>query len=418
MYALIDCNSCYASCEQVFRPDLRNKAVVVLSNNDGCIIARTKEAKAIGIPDLEPYFKLKPFLQKHNVAVFSANFSLYGDISWRVMETLRYFSPKTEVYSIDEMFVDLTGEQELLKSLGREIKNRVWKHVRMPVGVGIAPTKTLAKLANRAAKEISKTAGVCVLDEAEKWQWLQKHWPVNKIWGVGSGFAKRLNRLGIYTIYDLAQASPKFIRKHANVNLERIVEELNGKPCFQFEGVPQPKKQIYITRSFAEKARTLSTLQNHISRYVSAAAEKLRAQSCKTTSMTVFVQCSPFDEHYDSNTVTVELEYPTNDSRVLIQQAKRMMSSLFRAGYRYQRCGVGLLEIIDETFLQDDLFTSGQSVKSEKLMNVTDDINKKYGRDVAVFGAEGLSGKWSMRQNYLSPQYTTKWRDLPIVKMC
>ncbi len=416
MYALVDCNSFYASCEQIFRPDLRNQPVVVLSNNDGCIIARSKEAKALGIPDLHAYFKVKPFLKKHNVTVFSANFCLYGDISWRVMETLRQFSPATEVYSIDEMFVDLHGNIEPLDTLGRNIKQRIWQHVRMPVGVGIAPTKTLAKLANRGAKHIARTQGVCVLDTAEKWQWLQRRLPVEKVWGVGQRFAKRLNRLGIYTIFDLAQASAKRVREHSNVNLERTVEELNGVPCYALEDAHANKKQIYVTRSFGKKATTSEELRNHISRYASAAAEKLRAQNCKASVVTVFVQTSPFEDNYYGNAVTLPLPHPTDDSRDLIYQARKMIASLYRPGHRFQRCGFGIVEMFDNTYRQFDLFHSGQTQQSEIMMTTLDRINRRYGRDTAVFGAEGLRGKWTMRQNYLSPRYTTSWKDLPTVK--
>lgn len=415
MYALVDCNSFYASCEQIFRPDLRNKPVVVLSNNDGCIIARSKEAKEIGIPDLHAFFKVKPFLEKNNIAIFSANFSLYGDISWRVMETLRHFSPKTEVYSIDEMFVDLQGEQKDLKPLGREIKDRIYKHVRMPVGVGIAPTKTLAKLANRGAKKINQLNGVCVLDEPHKWEWLQQRLPVNKVWGVGSRYAKRLNRLGIYTIYDLAQASPKQIRKHSNVCLERAVEELNGTPCIELEDTNSPKKQIYITRSFGKKATSLEELENHISRYASAAAEKLRAQNCKACVITVFVQTSPFEDDYYGNARTISLPYPTDDTRTLISHAKFLIGTIYKENKRYQRCGVGIIDLVDNQFQQSDLFEPGQSIRSESLMRLVDKINRRYGRDTAIFGSEGLRGKWTMRQEYLSPRYSTSWNDLPCI---
>ena len=227
MFCLVDCNSFYASCEQVFRPDLRNKPVVVLSNNDCFIVARSAQAKAMGIGDLQTVFDIKPWMQQHNVAIFSSNYPLYGDLSARIMETLRLFSSRVEIYSIDEMFLYLEDiSNELMDDYGSQIKKTILQHTAMPVGVGIAPTKTLAKLANRAAKTIPKCKGVCVLDTAEKWDWMKKRTPVNKIWGISSRFSARLADLNIYTALELANADPKYIRRYFNVCVERIIEEL------------------------------------------------------------------------------------------------------------------------------------------------------------------------------------------------
>ena len=415
MFALVDCNSCFASCEQIYRPDLRNKPVIVLSNNDGCIIARSKEAKLIGIPDLDPYFKWQGFLKKHHVTVFSANFRLYGDVSWRVMETLRQFSPDIEIYSIDEMFLSLKNVQiNDLSQYGEHIKDTVWQEIKMPVAVGIAPTKTLAKLANHAAKKI-KTNNIAVLDTPQKWQWLQAKLPVNKVWGIGSRLSKRLAAHHIHTILDLANAHPKMIRKITNINVEKTILELNGISCIPLEEHPPAKKEIFVTRSFGEKTTSLTHLENHISRYASAAAEKLRLQNHLSSLITVFVHTSSFNKHYYAKSISVQLPYPTNDTPTIIQHARYAMQHIYKPGYLYAKCGIGLLDLRDRRFHQHDLFTQGQSSKSNKAMRIIDMINQRYGRDTIVFSSEGIQGKWTMNQHFLSPSYTTKWTDIPNV---
>lgn len=417
MISLVDCNSCYASCEQVFRPDLRGKPVIVLSNNDGCIIARSKEAKALGIPDLQPYFKIERQLKKDHVKVFSANFRLYGDISNQVMATLRDFSPHVEQYSIDEMFLDFDGLKLDLNEYGALIKQTVWQHVRMPVGVGIAPTKTLTKLANHAAKHI-KQSGVAVLDTPAKWQWLQKRLPINKVWGIGKRLTRRLNAAGIHTAYQLAQADPHFIRKQTSVNVERTIRELNGEPCIALDEEPAPKKEIFVTRSFGQKTDSLEELLRHISRYAAAAAEKLRSQHSFCSSIYLFAFTSEFKPGFYSNSLVLKLPYPNSDSEVIIRHAKMGMSQIYREGSFFAKCGIGLLDIRDRSFYQYDLFTPGQSQRSDDRMQIIDAVNQRYGRDSMTFGAEGLTGKWTMRQTRLSPSYTSSWQDIPRVCCC
>ncbi|MBL7004569.1 MAG: Y-family DNA polymerase [Gammaproteobacteria bacterium] len=415
MIALVDCNSCYASCEQVFRPDLRQQPVIVLSNNDGCIIARTKEAKLVGIPSLQPYFKVKSLLQKNKVHVFSANFRLYGDISNQVMATLRHFSPAVEQYSIDEMFLDFSGMSNDLNQYGELIKDTLWRDVRMPVGVGIAPTKTLAKLANYAAKNL-KANGVAVLDTPEKWQWLEKRLAVNEVWGVGRKISKRLNAMGIHSAYQLAQAQPRYLRQQLNINVERTIRELNGEACIQLDEEPAAKKEICVTRSFGKKTNTKEELLRHISRYAVAAAEKLRSQNSLCCSFYIFAQTSRFHAAYYANSKVVKLAYPTNDSALIMSAAKVAMADIFKENTLFAQCGICLLDIRDKLFYQQDLFNKGQSNHSVQLMNVLDVVNQRYGRDSLTFAAEGLTGKWTMNQNRLSPAYTSSWCDLPRVK--
>tara|TARA_R110002094_G_scaffold63029_8_gene73418 strand:- start:3477 stop:4733 length:1257 start_codon:yes stop_codon:yes gene_type:complete len=416
MFALVDCNSCYASCEQIFRPDLRGKPVIVLSNNDGCIIARSKEAKALGIPDLHAYFKVKQLIKRHRVAVFSSNFRLYDDISQRVMDTLRHFSPNIEIYSIDEMFLDFAGMNHPLHNYGQTIKQTLWKQVRMPVSVGIAPSKTLAKLANYAAKNIQKCQGVCLLDSPHKLQWLLPRVPVTKVWGVGLRTGKKLADLSIYTAGDLAISNPKTIRRHFSVCLERTIEELNGKVCLELEDIPPDKKQIYCSRSFGEKPSELDPLLQAVGLYACRATEKLRAQQHLVLSIHVFIHTSPYQPNYYSNSTVVKLPYPTDDSRVITASAKQAVRSLYRPGHKYLKSGVGLIELVPKKYQQQDIFQASQGKSADTLMKTLDDINRRYGQGSAFLAGEGIRKRWPMRQEHRSPCYTTNWNDLPIAK--
>lgn len=414
MYALVDCNSFYASCEQIFRPDLRGQPIVVLSNNDGCIVARSKEAKVLGVPDLNVFFKVRPFLEANKVHIFSSNYALYGDISNRVMHTLMNFSPDIEVYSIDEMFIGLKGFDCDLDAYGREIKQTVWQHIRMPVGVGIAPTKTLAKLANHAAKKIPKCNGVCVLDTQHKQEWLLQRLPVNKVWGVGKRLAKRLEAADIHTAYDLAKANKKQIRKIGNVVLERTANELNGIECLGLEEV-ENKKQIYSTRSFGVKVTDMASLQEAISLYASRACEKLRRQKSLVKTIHVFVKTSPYAPNPYANSTIIQLPYATDDERVIIHYAKLGIAKIYKPDKAYLKCGLGLVELVDKSWSQDELFKPQKRSNTEPLMQVMDDINKRYGRGSVFIAAQGINKPWVMKQDYLSPKYTTKWDELPVV---
>ncbi len=417
MFALVDCNSFYASCEQIFRPDLRGKPVVVLSNNDGCVVARSKEAKVLGVPDLQPFFKIEGLLRRHGVTIFSSNYPLYGDISNRVMTTLQSFSPQIEVYSIDEMFLDMTAMPGDLNSLGQEIKNRLWQHVKMPVGVGMAPSKTLAKLANHAAKKIPKCAGVCVLDSPEKWQWLLKRVPVTTVWGVGRRLGVRLESMGIHSAWELAQAHSKTVRKMTSVNLERTIEELNGRACLMLEEAPPAKQQIYCTRSFGSKAQSLQPIIEAITLYASRAAEKLRAQQYLARGIHVFIHTSPHEPNYYSASDLAQLPYPTDDSRVIVALAVSVVQRLYRPGHAYLKAGIGLNGLVDRQHYQFDLLHGGQSEKTDRLMAVLDQVNREQGKGKLFLASQGIAKPWYMRQQYTSREYTTRWHELPIVKL-
>lgn len=416
MYALVDCNSFFASCEQVFRPDLRGKPVVVLSNNDGCIVARSKEAKALNIPDLVPYFKVKPLLEKYGVYVFSSNYELYGDLSNRVMKSLEYFSPEIEVYSIDEAFLSLSGLKTTLPRLGHEIKDRVFKHTGMPVGVGIAPTKTLAKLASHIAKKSGKCNSVCVIDYLTPWYKVFSKIPVNKVWGIGGRIAKRLSDCRIFTVYDLMQQDSALMRKRYNVNVARTIDELNGIQCYTLEQAPEPKKQIFSTRSFGQKIIDCHALEQSVSQYATRACVKLRQQKQLVKTMTVFASSAHFIDHPYSRSVVTQLPMPTNDSRIIISVARHAIRAcIYREGIRFARAGVGLIELRPELPEQLDAFTPRQSTSSRQLMQVMDDINTKHA--AIFFASQGIDQKWRMNRNLKSPAYTTRWSDLPRIRL-
>lgn len=416
MFALIDCNSFYASCEQVFRPELRSRPVVVLSNNDGFIVARSKEAKALGIPDLEPVWKVAHILRRHQVTVFSSNYPLYGDLSGRVIATLQPYAAEMEIYSIDEIFIHPWCPGNTLVEAGRQMREAVWRNVRIPVGVGMASSKTLAKLANRAAKKVPKLQHVCVVENTTQRDWLLQWADVQDVWGVGSRIAKRLRLMGIHTAGDLARADTKNLRRHFSVCLERTIEELNGISCLPLEESPPAKKEIYCTRSFGDKLTTLEPILQATALYATRAAEKLRGQQHLARTLHVFLQTSPFDERQYAQSCTVQLPYPTDDSRLIISAAQRGIRHLFQPGYRFLKAGVGLIDILDKTYTQADLFTPAQSPRADALMNIMDGINRKYGRGTVHTAAEGVKKKWAMRQGYRSPGYTTRWEELPRIK--
>jgi DNA polymerase V len=416
VYALVDCNGFYASCEQVFRPELRGKPVVVLSNNDGFVVARSKEAKALGVPDLEAFFKIERLLRKHQVAIFSSNYPLYGDMSERVMTTLRHFSPHIEVYSIDEMFLDTRGLQEEPQHYARQLKDTLWQHVRMPVGVGIAPSKTLAKLANKTAKQLPQLDGVCVLDNERKREWVLRRTPVAGVWGVAKRMAARLAELQIITAWDLATANAKVVRRRSSVCLERTIEELNGRACLALEELPPAKKQIYCTRSFGKKATTLQPVLEAVTLYATRAAEKLRMQNHLALAMHVFMHTSPFEASFHSVSKLVQLPYPTNDSREIVRLARQLVSELFSEGHAFLKAGVGLIDLVDRRHHQFDLLHPGQSGRTDKLMALFDAVNRREGKGKLFLAAQGVSQPWYMRQQFTSPQYTTQWRDIPKVQ--
>ena len=421
MFALCDVNSFYASCETVFRPDLKGRPVVVLSNNDGCVIARSPEAKPF-VKMGEPYFKQKDMFRRHGIIAFSSNYDLYADMSNRVMTTLEELSPRCEIYSIDEAFCDLTGVRNCrdLTDFGREIRETVLRRTHLTVGVGIAQTKTLAKLANHAAKQWQRqTGGVVDLSNLERQRKLMALLPVDEVWGVGRRISKKLEAMGIKTVLQLADTDIRFIRKHFNVVLERTVRELRGEPCLGLEEFAPVKQEIVCSRSFGGRITEYHEMRQAICSYASRAAEKLRGEHQYCRFISAFVKTSPFalNEPYYGNNASVKLLTPTQDSRDIITAATKCLDAIWRDGHRYQKAGVMLGDFYSQGVAQLNLFDDNAPRKnSEKLMEVLDHLNAKDGRGTLYFAGQGIQTAWQMKRDMLSPRYTTRYCDLLIVR--
>lgn len=421
MFALCDVNSFYASCETVFRPDLKGRPVVVLSNNDGCVIARSPEAKPF-VKMGEPYFKQKDMFRRHGIIAFSSNYELYADMSNRVMTTLEELSPRCEIYSIDEAFCDLTGVRNCrdLTDFGREIRETVLRRTHLTVGVGIAQTKTLAKLANHAAKQWQRqTGGVVDLSNLERQRKLMALLPVDEVWGVGRRISKKLETMGIKTVLQLADTDIRFIRKHFNVVLERTVRELRGEPCLGLEEFAPVKQEIVCSRSFGGRITEYHEMRQAICSYASRAAEKLRGEHQYCRFISAFVKTSPFalNEPYYGNSATVKLLTPTQDSRDIITAATKCLDAIWRDGHRYQKAGVMLGDFYSQGIAQLNLFDDNAPRKnSEKLMEVLDQLNAKDGKGTLYFAGQGIQTAWQMKREMLSPRYTTRIQDVLVVK--
>ncbi|WP_337021847.1 translesion error-prone DNA polymerase V subunit UmuC [Pantoea anthophila] len=417
MFALVDVNSFYASCETVFRPDLRGKPVLVLSNNDGCVIARSAEAKALAIPMGAPYFKLRDDIRRHGVHVFSSNYALYADMSSRVMTTLEQMAPSVEVYSIDEAFLDLTGVRNcmVLENFGREVRETIKRNTHLTVGVGIAQTKTLAKLANHAAKKWKQTGGVVDLSNVDRQRKLMALVPVEEVWGVGRRISKKLNAMGITTARDLAEQSTWIIRKHFNVVLERTVRELRGEPCLALEEFAPVKQQIVCSRSFGSRITEYMDMRQAVCAFAERAAEKLRQERQYCRQIAVFVRTSPHavGEEFYGNQAIGKLLTPSNDTRDIIRVAMDALDRIWVDGHRYMKAGVMLGDFYSQGVAQLSLFDEYQpQANSEALMRVVDGLNQS-GKASLFFAGQGIQKSWSMKRDMLSPAYTTRVSDLP-----
>nr|AAM08023.1 RumB [Providencia rettgeri]ALN43741.1 RumB [Proteus mirabilis]ASF20367.1 RumB [Proteus mirabilis]WAB21918.1 RumB [Proteus mirabilis]WAB22066.1 RumB [Proteus mirabilis] len=420
VFALVDCNNFYASCEKLFRPDLKDTPVVVLSNNDGCVVARSREAKSLGIKMGVPVFQIKAEMQRHGILAFSSNYALYADLSSRVMRTLEEMAPRVEVYSIDEAFLDLTGIESAISlvEFGQQVRERIGHWIGISVCVGIAPTKTLAKLANHAAKKYPATQGVVDLTNPDRQRRLLALVPVDDVWGVGRRLSKRLNALGITTALDLANASPRAIRDQFSVVLERTVRELNGESCIELEEIPPTKKQIVCSRSFGVKVTHFEFLREAICEYATRATEKLRKEQQQAKVMTVFIRTSPFkdNEPQYSNSASGELLIPSCDTRDFIELANHLLKRIWKDGFRYAKAGVMLSDFYDPGMFQPGLFDDVSTrSNSQQLMSVLDTINQS-GAGKVFFAGQGTKKDWSMKREHLSPAYTTRWDQLPRVK--
>ncbi len=420
VFALVDCNNFYASCEKLFRPDLKDTPVVVLSNNDGCVVARSREAKSLGIKMGVPVFQIKSEMQRHGILAFSSNYALYADLSSRVMRTLEEMAPRVEVYSIDEAFLDLTGIESAISlvEFGQQVRERIGHWIGITVCVGIAPTKTLAKLANHAAKKYPATQGVVDLTNPDRQRRLLALVPVDDVWGVGRRLSKRLNALGITTALDLANASPRAIRDQFSVVLERTVRELNGESCIELEEIPPTKKQIVCSRSFGVKVTQFELLREAVCEYATRATEKLRKEQQQAKVLTVFIRTSPFkdNEPQYSNSASGELLIPSCDTRDFIELASHLLKRIWKDGFRYAKAGVMLSDFYDPGMFQPGLFDDVSTrSNSQQLMSVLDTINQS-GAGKVFFAGQGTKKDWSMKREHLSPAYTTRWDQLPRVK--
>lgn len=414
VFALVDCNNFYASCERVFNPKLEGKPVVVLSNNDGVIISRSDEAKALGINMGTPVFDIVEKLKKNNVHIFSSNYTLYGDLSQRVMSTLASLSPEIEIYSIDEAFLELTGIPNIkLNDFGANIKQTIDKWIGIPVTVGISSTKTLAKLANHYAKEHFKDVGVFDMCSQESITEVLKNTLVKVIWGIGEMHAKFLNNNNINTAYDFSLADEKWIKKHMSVMGERTVLELRGQACYSLEDLPSGKKGILTSRSYGKALENYEDIEEATATFVAALGTKLRKQNSCATAITVFLMTNKFASgpRY-VNGKSIQLPTPTNNSSELIHYSVLALKSLYRKGYKYKKSGIIATDLIPADHVQSSLWNPTDRSKSKKIMDVVDKLNMELGRNKIKFAIQGTNNNWKMRQERLSPCYTTKWEDL------
>ena len=419
--ALIDVNNFYVSCERVFNPALIGVPVVVLSNNDGCAVARSNEVKALGVPMGAPWFKYKDLSKQHGIVALSSNYALYADMSNRVMDVLKAYSPDQEVYSIDESFLDLTefAKRDLVR-YGQHMRKRILKWTGLPVCVGIGSTKTLAKLANHCAKKRPSFNSVCNFNTmlTEELDLILGELSVSEIWGVGRKLAPKLESLGYKTVLDLKRANPEALRQQFSVVMQKTIHELNNVVCIEIEEISPPKKQIVSSRSFGVKVEDFNSLAESITLYVSRAAEKLRRQHSFAGSLYVFIRTSAFkpEDPFYSNGMTIAMPSPTDDTRQLVNVALWGLKKIYKSNFKYAKAGIMLSELVPAEGVQIDLFSQSQgSLKSDELMATMDRINQKMGKASIKLASEGFNKPWKMKQDSKSPCYTTKWEEIPAV---
>lgn len=416
VFALIDCNSFYASCERVFRPDLAKTPIVVLSNNDGCVIARSYDAKPY-VKMGEPYFQAKEKLRRHGIVAFSSNYALYGDMSERVMSLIESMVPAAEVYSIDECFADLTGVQGSLTQFGRDVRAKVLRCTGIPVGVGIARTKTLAKLANHTAKRLqAHTGGVVDITDDFKRDWVLRNTEVKEVWGIGRRMTAHLEAMGIRMAMDLAKADPRMLRDKFSVVVEKTARELAGTACLELDEADPPKQEICCSRMFGKRLTELAPIKQAVATYTARAAEKLRAQGSVCKRMRVSIRTGMFnpDEAKYAKGAMVELPYSTNDTLLLTRAATEAVGQVYRSGFRYSKAEVLLMDLRQPGEFSDDLFAVTQPAACDRLMSMLDEINGKYGRGTMRTASVPDTPDWGMRREMMSRSYTTRidqlWR--------
>ena len=414
--ALVDCNSFYVSCERLFNPRIRKKPVVVLSNNDGCIISRSNEAKALGIKMGEPYFKAKDIIVKNKVEVFSSNYSLYGDLSRRVMRTLKRFNSEIEVYSIDEAFIDLSNfpDQDVEK-IGKEIRETVLQWTGIPTSIGIAKTKTLSKIANHIAKK--KISGVTSLIGIENIDPILEKININDVWGVGRQLTKFYQKNGIYNAKQLKNKSNTWIKKSSNVLGSRTAMELRGIPCINLETTQAKRKSCVVSRSFGKRIEKFQELKEAVANYCLNASEKIRSESLVAKAITVFVRTSPFQRNYGyySKAKTIDFPIATNNSIEIVKTAVSILEAVFKNGYQYQKAGVMLTGLCNDDG-RKNLFSSEKDEKINSLMRSIDNTNYRYGRSTLSLASAGVQKRWNMKREYSSKIDTADFYSLPKIK--
>jgi DNA polymerase V len=424
LFALVDVNNFYVSCERVFAPKLEGVPMVVLSNNDGCAVARSAEVKALGVKMATPWFQMKELAKKHGIQAYSSNYTLYGDMSSRVVEVLKTFTPNLEVYSIDESFLRI---ETVLKqytdptSMGQIIKNQVKDTTGLPVCVGIGASKTLAKLANHLAKKHKQFEGVCDINAMPKealYQWMTET-PVGEVWGIGKQLNKKFKILQINSVFDLLQASPQSMRQQFGVVVERICYELRGVSCLELEEVAPAKQQIVSSRSFGKPVTSMDQLAESVATHIARGAEKLRGQQSVTGALVVFIQTNshkPFEpQHHQS--ITIPLADPSDNTLTLTTAALKGLQQIYKTGFKYKKAGVMFSLLADKPTVQQSLFDDVEvKGKSAHLMKAMDSINSRFGNAVIRTAASGTTQDWKMRSNNRSPNYTTQWDELPVVQ--
>jgi DNA polymerase V len=412
--ALVDCNNFYASCERVFQPQLRGQPVVVLSNNDGCVIARSNEAKALGIEMGAPWHLQKARFARLGVVVRSSNYTLYGDMSARVMRVLADFSPDLEIYSIDEAFLGLAGFGDRLEAHARVLRATVLQWTGIPVSVGIAPTKTLAKAANRMAKKNPAAGGVALLLTEAAQTAALAGMELTDLWGIARRLAARLQEVGIRSPLELRDADPRFVRERFSVVLERMVHELRGLPCLGLEEITPDRKSIMASRSFGRPVTMPAEMAEAVATYTARAAEKMRRQRLATASLVVFVETNRFKPNDPQHCATqgVQLPVATANTGTLISAALRGLAAIWRPGFSYKKAGVMFLDLVPAQAVQGGLFDAPDTPAQQRLMAIVDRVNTRYGRDAISFARSGQQRAWKLRSEHHSPRYTTSWDEL------
>ena len=419
IFALADCNSFYASCERVFNPKLNNRPVVVLSNNDGCIVARTNEAKELGIKMGEPLFKAKKIIEKYNVKVFSSNYALYGSMSNRVMKILEQSFPNIEIYSIDEAFMEISDLKKIYdySEYAKKIREIILKWTGIPVSIGIGETKTLAKIANQIAKDNPKINGVFDITKIKNKEKILKKIKVGKIWGIGNKLSKFLIKNNIYNAYEFIKQDNRWVRKNMNVLGLKTKMELNGISCYYLENSFKQRKSCCVSRSFGKRITSLKNMREAVSTYISRAAEKIRNEKLVSNNINLYIRTSPFKKvakEYYSNSVSIPLNFPTNNTIILNKATLLGLNKIFKKGYLYQKAGV-ILSGLENEHSDLNLFEEDDK-KKEFLMNAFDFINQKYGNNSVRIASEGIEKKWLMKRSKCSSNFTTNLKDLLVVK--